>query len=557
MSAVFSAGPVCGVDNCPSNEWRSVDGRRICRYGHVLEGDYEFNDEEDEYTGMVTRRINVVAGLNDVSIATQEVRSQKLAEQRDANARVFGREAFYLRISAMQFIFHRQLRWLIETKGAPEALELHGRYLWTLYVEKVFVPLDEDYEGEQEEEDEANEDQTSSVPFKDGIKVPANRSPARPNHVDTLALCYLACLKLKLAIYASDFVHWATTNAIPYLNVESIIPVQMTKKMSKQVWSMLEPLHAPDQDHLYVAVVNLYNDLHLYSDDRVDENATIFTKEYCVVWPPLLLRVCREMLLPPQVYLMARKVIQFHGVEMAIPRSRIRWKSPVYSKDSFPELKVVGIAIACTKVYFQVSEIEAQNTRTASTARTKPLISTWLGSLNEMYRTIELHEYNSQDLGIDSDVALGQFLVNGTQPDLLLDWSENQTDAYLDWFQKNMHRELSEDDKLRNLHSLFPIDAESEALLIPKNAATDSEQISSSDKDLVSHFYGNAFRISKDSDRFRVDTLAKKTDSLSAAMSARVSANFGVKTGSAQTLISWADAEVVRLARMLGDTTVT
>ena len=58
--STYIRGPVCGVSNCPSRLWRIIDGRRTCQYGHVMEGDVEFNNEEDEVNaGVVTRRLNL------------------------------------------------------------------------------------------------------------------------------------------------------------------------------------------------------------------------------------------------------------------------------------------------------------------------------------------------------------------------------------------------------------------------------------------------------------------------------------------------------------------
>lgn len=59
--STYIRGPVCGVDNCPSRLWRVINGRRTCQYGHVMEGDVEFNDDDDNVNVMstMTRRMNL------------------------------------------------------------------------------------------------------------------------------------------------------------------------------------------------------------------------------------------------------------------------------------------------------------------------------------------------------------------------------------------------------------------------------------------------------------------------------------------------------------------
>lgn len=93
----FIRGPVCGTDNCPSRLWRIIDGRRTCRYGHVMDGDIEFNNDEDDVggnamagvasSGVVTRRLNLttnaVGGFQASLDPSQIGQMDKLRQQKD------------------------------------------------------------------------------------------------------------------------------------------------------------------------------------------------------------------------------------------------------------------------------------------------------------------------------------------------------------------------------------------------------------------------------------------------------------------------------------------
>ncbi|KAL6928898.1 hypothetical protein ACO0SA_002228 [Hanseniaspora valbyensis] len=41
----YRRGPVCGVQNCPSTLYFSLNGHRTCQYGHVMSNDFEFDDD--------------------------------------------------------------------------------------------------------------------------------------------------------------------------------------------------------------------------------------------------------------------------------------------------------------------------------------------------------------------------------------------------------------------------------------------------------------------------------------------------------------------------------
>lgn len=91
--STFIRGPICGTDNCPSRLWRIIDGRRTCQYGHVMEGDVEFNDDEDDLNGLgagvITRRLNLTTNATGSFQSSQLTNSQLLQQQQRQSHKKF------------------------------------------------------------------------------------------------------------------------------------------------------------------------------------------------------------------------------------------------------------------------------------------------------------------------------------------------------------------------------------------------------------------------------------------------------------------------------------
>jgi hypothetical protein len=135
-----------------------------------------------------------------------------------------------LYLEALQLVLRHQLQWLIREKGHLPELQTAVRDLWAVRIA-----------GFPEEAEEGSGDQGSQMFSSSGFssggedeaekikRVPHAKSwdpestsqwPA-PSMIDTLALCYLGCLLLRLPTSISDFHHWANTGNIPFRAVVS------------------------------------------------------------------------------------------------------------------------------------------------------------------------------------------------------------------------------------------------------------------------------------------------------------------------------------------------
>lgn len=122
-----------------------------------------------------------------------------------------------------------QLLWLINDKDHKEELETVVRDLWDLRIRGFSALVPEENTGEGELE------MFSSQPSSDaesGVERPKVQTlswdPERgtdwpiPRLVDTLSMCYLGCLLLRIPTRIGDFLRWANGGNIPYKQVVSL-----------------------------------------------------------------------------------------------------------------------------------------------------------------------------------------------------------------------------------------------------------------------------------------------------------------------------------------------
>ncbi|CAN3371749.1 hypothetical protein DIRU0_B01464 [Diutina rugosa] len=141
-SRVWIRGAVCGVDNCRSRLYQRTDGRMRCQFGHIAEGSFEF-DDEDEFTapgGILTRRVKHLE-LSDSGRYTQSQRSQGVVQKSQEKLEMAARFPIYLRCS--QMLLQRYLRIIIRLAGIEaqsEVITACVKRLWIKYARNSRPP---------------------------------------------------------------------------------------------------------------------------------------------------------------------------------------------------------------------------------------------------------------------------------------------------------------------------------------------------------------------------------------------------------------------------------
>lgn len=177
--------------------------------------------------------------------------SRREKEVRERETRqLTGLEGKSLYLEALQLVLRRQVLWLVREKGHIEELETVVRDLWDLRIRAfgsmVIVPEEADGDGDgapklevfssQPADDEElstgmgdGDEQQGISPRSRALNWDHERGPSdwpMPRLIDTLALCYLGCLLLRIPTRVGEILKWTAGGNIPYKRVVSIAILQ-------------------------------------------------------------------------------------------------------------------------------------------------------------------------------------------------------------------------------------------------------------------------------------------------------------------------------------------
>ncbi|KAI7925886.1 hypothetical protein M0657_003996 [Pyricularia oryzae] len=314
----FPKGQTC--EQCPSKRWYSEDGRRYCDRGHEIEGfvEHDFEDEDGfGQKGAVARK-------------EKEVR-EKASRMLSGNA---SRELY---LQCLQLVLRKQLFWLVHDRGLPPKLETVVRDLWTLRTRNIEglktvseAERDEDLQpgGERSETDGSETKMFSSGGESEARRTDRSGTGTRgssrarswtseigvkrslPRLIDTLGLCYLGCLLMRLPVRVGDLFGWSKNNHIIYLDAIHEIPREMRARLPGQYQKALTARSAPfSGGELHETVLGLVLSFH---------------KFYRMTFPPLnrqllTLKYIKELALPPEIYTFTQEIVDFLNVDFTFP----------------------------------------------------------------------------------------------------------------------------------------------------------------------------------------------------------------------------------------------
>lgn len=132
-----------------------------------------------------------------------------------------GQEARDLFLQCYQLILWKQVHWLVQNQGFPPELEVLVRDLWSFRLRKLvhgedgdegdggkgaYSSTSEDDTGAETDDTVATGTSTGRVNGLEGLKL-----------IDTLGLCYLAMVLLRLPVCVGQLHGWAEREEIVYM----------------------------------------------------------------------------------------------------------------------------------------------------------------------------------------------------------------------------------------------------------------------------------------------------------------------------------------------------
>ena len=134
-----------------------------------------------------------------------------------------GKEARDLYLQCYQLILWKQCFWLVKEKGFPKELETVVRDLWSLRIKLLYAEKD-DEEGytsgtvgfSSTSEGENSDTDGMSLASKWSRRSNRKGKEYLPKLIETLALCYLGILLLRLPTSIGEIFKWVTSDEMIY-----------------------------------------------------------------------------------------------------------------------------------------------------------------------------------------------------------------------------------------------------------------------------------------------------------------------------------------------------
>jgi hypothetical protein len=209
----FPRGEVCSYEGCRQRRYYLADGKRWCKEGHEQQGFRQVQEDEDDFN-------------------SQGRKSRRKQEEKEKVQRILtGREATELFLQCYQLVLWKQVRWLVSVKHLPTELETVVRDLWAVRLRAV-KGLGEHGCGlealamgvsSMSEDDEigTGTDEMESSSGKGKKRKIAKRHNGLPTLPESLGLCYLGVLLMRLPLSLGELHRWVEREELLFLRAVS------------------------------------------------------------------------------------------------------------------------------------------------------------------------------------------------------------------------------------------------------------------------------------------------------------------------------------------------
>ncbi|OJD20665.1 ubiquitin-60S ribosomal protein L40 [Blastomyces percursus] len=283
---------VCGQDGCLETRYILENGLWFCRGGgHQQEGRQVIVDDED-------------FGKQGRVIRQKRVKAERVSKT------YHGTQAYQLFLEAYQLILWKQCHALVHGKGMPVELEALVKDLWTIRLPQLYsrsgdgLAYASDHDADQPQvfssqrgggssaasaasaatgasasdvdadADADADDDTAATAEKEeeANAYHRRRLMESPKLIDSLALCYLGLMLLRVPLGVGVLESWILNDEIPLIRAIRFIPQDMKDRLPAAYHYALDTKNVPTGDQLHRAIANL---------------AVFYRKEFGVRIPPL------------------------------------------------------------------------------------------------------------------------------------------------------------------------------------------------------------------------------------------------------------------------------
>lgn len=346
-----------------------------------------------------------------------------------------------------QLVLRKQLYWLVHTQKFPEELEGLVKDLWALRLQRAQKRVV--YESGTETEAPSSQvfsSQSESEATSASRSARRSRKKQRekvqegsPRLMETLALCYIGLLLLRLPVTVADIHRWTNDGELLYYRTPREVPLGMRERLPPRYQAQLEPQDLLQASSLHAEVLELLKS---------------FNMEFGMAPPvpnvPLILyRWLRELMLPVEVYAASNRLARVLDVPFEFELSP---KATSILNQQYPEARLMGIVVVATKLLFPLDDLDRY-------ACSETDLSVMCMDWKEWARQNAAARESAR-----GDQALSFAQSFNFDEEQCHSAGDDELDAYLDWYQDNIATEeirergrAGKDAELRRaMFAMFP-----------------------------------------------------------------------------------------------------
>ncbi|RDW91071.1 putative ubiquitin-60s ribosomal protein l40 fusion protein [Coleophoma crateriformis] len=390
----FRDGESCSEDGCRARKFYIEAGKKVCQRGHEQADFTQTQQDEDDWN-------------------VQGKKSRKTREDKERVERMLtGSEATELFLRCYQLILWKQCHFLVSVKGLPQELETAVRDLWGLRMKELLKEPEAKSSGYSSLGFSSTEGETSDSEATDSKSLSSARKGRKrkpkerlPTLVETLALCYLGILLLRLPISLGDIYKYASKDEIPFTRAIKEIPKEMRLRLPSQFHAALEARAILKGSDLHGAVLEMVEFYNTYLE---------------MVFPPLnipllLYKHIRDLALPLEIYLAVKSLANILEVDFTYPLMHKR----VYGVTAYPEIQLISLVVVATKLSNPFDDIERSPTSFSDPTALKIHWDSWRQIVTDP---------PAEGMKRGEEIK--------AKHDDVFTWNEKAIDDYLDWSQR-------------------------------------------------------------------------------------------------------------------------
>ncbi|KAI5302042.1 Pol I core factor CF, partial [Ascosphaera pollenicola] len=371
----------------------------------------------------------------------------------EKSSRIYsGSDAYQLFLEAYQLILWKQTHALGIVKG-----------LWALRLQMLTLRednyLSDDTTSHGTFSSQSGTDTSNAVEDEESV-YHKKKLTKSPKLIDSLALCYLGMLLLRMPVSVGFLMKWMIRDEVPLLRAIRLVPQVMRDRLPATYLGALDTRTIPSGDTLHRAISNL---------------ALLYSREFNITFPklntsPIQLSYMRSLYLPLEIYpamTSLQKLVQFKLAYLDQHDGKAGGK--VFHRIQLPELQLMALLVVTVKLFYPFQEdVASAGKRTGNggeclrvRAYDEPasLVFDW-GKWLAVHKEDE-EKRASDATKLENDEALC------TRETDAFELSEEQMDDYMDWYERMFI--LTNDTSTNPLAEMFPT---SRPQATPKSAPT-------------------------------------------------------------------------------------